>query len=78
MHIDLPKESLNWQCSMEKIKYPRGAKAITKCGNVYLFKHGKNFGVAYGLDIKSNLSHHGAAMQFGMAVLHEAQCGGRI
>ena len=78
MHIDLPKESLNWQCSMEKVKYPRGAKAIAKCGNIYLFKHGKNFGVAYGLEVKENLTWEAAALQFGMAVMHEAQCEGRI
>ena len=78
MHIDLPKESLNYRCVMEKIQYPRGAKAIAKCGNVYFFKHGRNFGVAYGLDINSNLDHEGAAMQFVLAVIHQAECDGLV
>lgn len=65
-------------CPMPKPNSTFSMRASWEDGIIELWASRSDFAVVYGLQIKSGLSYREAATELGIALMHVAQCEGKL
>lgn len=71
----LPKNHPNWLGKPARIMWPKKAKLLARCGDVYLLQQTKKlYAVVYGLETNELLTRDCATHMFGNCCVHQAEC----